>query len=81
MILSAAMRLDWLGRGHNFQPAVDAGSALTMAVEAAFATGRLHAMKTGGQSDLKTIADAITDALALSRCLPGPSGCCCCRPG
>ena len=64
MILSAAMMLDWLGREHNLQAAIDAGEALNKAVEAAFATGGLHPIETGGTSGLADITVAVSDALA-----------------
>lgn len=64
MVLSAAMMLDWLGHRHDVPAAIDCGAALTAAVEAAFATGRLHPMETGGASGLAEIVLAISDALA-----------------
>jgi 3-isopropylmalate dehydrogenase len=64
MILSAAMMLDWLGHRHGLKAAVDAGRAIEMAVEAAFATGVLHPMETGGGSNLRDIANAVTQALS-----------------
>ena len=63
-ILSAAMMLDWLGERSGLQACREAGRMLTGAVEAAYASGKLHPFETGGKSGLKDIVAGVSDALS-----------------
>ena len=63
MILSAAMMLEWLGEKHALPEVTATGARLVRAVDAAFASGRLRSVETGGSDGTQRIAGAIGDAL------------------
>ena len=69
MILSAAMMLEWLGQKHAMPEATKEAARLTRAVDAAFATGRLHSCEQGGKDGSRAITDAIIGALAKESAL------------
>jgi 3-isopropylmalate dehydrogenase len=64
MILSAAMMLEWLGEKHKLPEAGAEASRLTQAVDAAFASGRIHSFESGGRDGTQAISAAIIAALA-----------------
>jgi len=64
MILSAAMMLDWLGERHGLPEACAEAARLKKAVDAAFATGRIHSFESGGKDGTQAITAAILGALA-----------------
>jgi 3-isopropylmalate dehydrogenase len=64
MILSAAMLLEWLGEKHKLPEAGAEALRLRLAVDAAFASGRVHSFELGGKDGTQAITDAIVAALA-----------------
>jgi 3-isopropylmalate dehydrogenase len=70
MFLSGAMMLDWLGDRHAVPACHRAASALTHAVEAAFAEGTLVPVEHGGTAGTAEIAESVLEHLGW---LP-PSG-------
>jgi len=67
MILSAAMMLEWLGEIHCMPEAGAQAARLKLAVDAAFAPGRLHSFELGGKDGTRAIATAVIEALARSQ--------------
>ena len=63
MFLSAAMMLDWLAEKHHSASAAKAAHCITLAVDNAFATGRLRTCESGGDSGLDDVTNAVFDAL------------------
>ncbi len=63
------MMLEWLGQKHGMPEATKEASRLTRAVDAAFATGKLHSCELGGQDGSRAITDAIIGALAKKSAL------------
>jgi len=63
MILSAAMMLDWLGETHSLPEAVVEAARVRQAVDAAFASGKLHSFELGGKDGTQAITAAIINAL------------------
>lgn len=64
MILSAAMMLEWLGENHKLPEAGAEALRLSRAVDAAFASGRVHSFELGGKDGTQAISAAIMAALA-----------------
>ncbi|HEX4883157.1 MAG TPA: isocitrate/isopropylmalate dehydrogenase family protein [Casimicrobiaceae bacterium] len=62
-ILSAAMMLDWLGDRTGEAGLAEAAVRIERAVDAAYASGRLHPVEFGGRDGTKAIAGAIADNL------------------
>jgi len=63
MILSAAMMLDWLGRGKGVAEAGRAGALIRGAVDAAFAGGGLRTRELGGDAGTAAVFAAVEAAL------------------
>jgi len=63
MFLSGAMMLDWLADQHHLPGCSRAGREIRRAVRAAFATGVLSPVETGGTSGTREIIDEIYRAL------------------
>ncbi|MBE0613196.1 MAG: isocitrate/isopropylmalate dehydrogenase family protein [Burkholderiales bacterium] len=64
MILSAALMLAWLGEKHGMPEAASEAARLTLAVDAAFASGRIRSIELGGKDGTQAITGAIVNALA-----------------
>jgi 3-isopropylmalate dehydrogenase len=64
MFLSGAMMLDWLGDRHAVPACHRAASALTRAVEAAFADGTLVPVEHGGDAGTVEIAERVRREIA-----------------
>jgi 3-isopropylmalate dehydrogenase len=63
MFLSAAMMLEWLGDKHDVEACSRAATALTLAVERAFADGTLVPTECGGTAGTHEITDRVRRAL------------------
>ncbi len=63
MFLSGAMMLDWLGERHGVEGCRQAATALTAAVEAAFAGGDLITRDNGGTAGTSAVTDRVARAL------------------
>jgi len=63
MILSAAMMLEWLGEVHENEDCLRASSALSSAVNKAYADGSILPFELGGSSGTEVICRKIEDAL------------------
>lgn len=64
MILSAALMLEWLGEKHSLPEASAEAARLTLAVDAAFASGGIRSFELGGKDGTQAITNAIIAALA-----------------
>ena len=65
MILSAALMLDWLGEKHTLPEARAEAVRLRQAVDAAYASGKIRSVETGGSDGTHAIASAIVAALEM----------------
>jgi len=59
MILSAGMMLEWLGEKHGLPEACAAAMRLRRAVDAAFGSGRIRSIESGGQDGTQAITAAV----------------------
>ena len=66
MILSAALMLEWLGEKHGLPEAAAEATRLKLAVDAAFASGRIRSVESGGRDGTQAITAAVIAALAGS---------------
>ena len=66
MLLSAAMMLEWLGERHGLPEAGTEASRLRLAVDAAFASGGIVSVESGGRDGTRAITAAVIAALAGS---------------
>ncbi len=67
MILSAALMLEWLDEMHGLPEATAEAVRLRQAVDAAFASGRIQSIESGGADGTQAITAAIIGALAQDR--------------
>jgi 3-isopropylmalate dehydrogenase len=64
MFLSAAMMLEWLGRRHDVPEAARAASAITRAVDTAFADGTLITPENGGDAGTAAVTARVFACLS-----------------
>lgn len=59
MFMSAAMMLRWLGNKHNNDKVIEAANKIDIAIENAYASGKLLPYELGGTSGTKVISDLV----------------------
>ncbi|MBE0624374.1 MAG: isocitrate/isopropylmalate dehydrogenase family protein [Burkholderiales bacterium] len=64
MILSAGLMLEWLGEKHSLPEACTEATRLRLAVDAAFGSGNIRSVESGGQDGTQAITAVVIAALA-----------------